>query len=85
MRATIGKLGNKKQDRILDGCVEELQNRRETDNWIKDILDIEAAIEDKIANLGLKQLKQAIIGDAAIRSVLHEKPCLRVVYTSKAC
>ena len=56
-----------------------------TDNWIKDILDIEAAIEDKIANLGLKQLKQAIIGDAAIRSVLHEKPCLRVVYTSKAC
>ena len=67
------------------GWVEELQNRGETDNWIKDILDIEAAIEDKIANLGLKQLKQAIIGDAAIRSVLHEKPCLRVVYTSKAC
>ena len=72
MRATIGKLGNKKQDRILDGCVEELQNRRETDNWIKDILDIEAAIEDKIANIGLKQLKQAI-SDEAIRLVLYEK------------
>lgn len=72
MHATIGKLWNKKQDRILDGCVEELQNRGKTDNWIKDILDIEAAIEDKIANLGLKQLKQAI-SDAAIRSVLYEK------------
>ena len=61
MHATIGKLWNKKQDRILDGCVEELQNRGKT-----------AAIEDKIANLGLKQLKQAI-SDAVIRSVLDEK------------
>ena len=56
------------------GWVEELQNRGETDNWIKDILDIEAAIEDKIANLGLKQLKQAIIGDAQFDQYFMKNP-----------
>ncbi len=52
------------------GWVEELQNRGETDNWIKDILDIEAAIEDKIANLGLKQLNQESPDDHSLVTIV---------------
>ena len=66
------KLVNKKQDAILEGCIEELQNQGDQDDWMKEILEIETLIEDKIPNLTVKQLKQAI-SDAAIRFVLDEK------------
>ena len=66
------KMVNRKKDKILEGCIEELINQGEEDDWMKEILEIEKSISEKIPNLDLKQLKQAI-SDAAVRFALEEK------------
>ena len=66
------KMVNRKKDKILEGCLEELINQGEEDDWMKEILEIEKSISEKIPNLSLKKLKEAI-SDAAVRFVLEGK------------
>ena len=68
----VWRLSNKRNDDLLQGCLQEILEQDQENPWVQNLTEIENAINSSVATITKKQLHDKVV-DAAVLFVLEKK------------